>query len=155
MVTLFWRSHYILAIYFVHKETILISVLVIRKDILKEIIILNQNTDFSSVLKRESELPLDSGKIISVTGVRRCGKTYLLLFAMKNLLDRKIDKSNLVYINFEDERLSLETGELDLIIQAYMEIYPGHELKNVYFFFDEIQNLQDGRNLSEAVLMME
>lgn len=113
----------------------------IRKDILKEIIILNQNTDFSSVLKRESELPLDSGKIISVTGVRRCGKTHLLLFSMKNLLDRKINKSDLVYINFEDERLSLETGDLDLIIQAYMELYPGHKLKNVYFFFDEIQNV--------------
>ncbi|MEI6050313.1 MAG: ATP-binding protein [Bacteroidota bacterium] len=113
----------------------------IRKDVLKEIIVLNQNTDFSSVLKRDSELPLDSGKIISVTGVRRCGKTYLLLHGMKNLLERKIDKSNLVYINFEDERLYLETGELDLILQAYMELYPDNELKNVYFFFDEIQNL--------------
>ena len=112
-----------------------------RKDILKEIIVLNQNTDFSSVLKRESELPLDSGKIISVTGVRRCGKTHLLLFAMRNLLERKIDKNDLVYINFEDERLSFETGDLDLIIQAYMELNPGHELKNVFFFFDEIQNL--------------
>lgn len=113
----------------------------IRKDILKEIIVLNQNTDFSTVLKREAELPLDSGKIISTTGVRRCGKTHLLLFAMKNLLEQKIDKSDLVYINFEDERLSLETGDLDLIIQAYMELYPGNKLKNVYFFFDEIQNV--------------
>lgn len=113
----------------------------IRKAILKEIIVLNQNKDFSSVLKRESELPLDSGKIISVSGVRRCGKTHLLLLAMKNLVENKIDKNDLVYINFEDERLSLESGDLDLIIQAYMELYPGRELKNVYFFFDEIQNL--------------
>ena len=73
-----------------------------RKDILKEIIVLNQNTDFSSVLKREAELPINSGKIISITGVRRCGKTCLLLLAMKNLLECKIDKNDLVYINFED-----------------------------------------------------
>ena len=111
-----------------------------RKDILKEIIVLNQNIEFGSILKRETELPLDSGKIISVTGVRRCGKTHLMLLAMKNLIKRKTDKSDLVYINFEDERLLLDTGDLDLIIQAYMELYPAHELKNVYFFFDEIQN---------------
>jgi len=112
-----------------------------RKDILKEIIVLNQNTDLSSVLKRDAELPINSGKIISITGVRRCGKTCLLLLAMKNLLECRIDKNDLVYINFEDERLSFETDDLDLIVQAYMELYPGHELKNVYFFFDEVQNL--------------
>jgi predicted AAA+ superfamily ATPase len=127
---------------FVYKETIRIFVLMTRKEILKEIIVLNQDTDLSFVLKRDAELPLDSGKIISVSGVRRCGKTYLLLLAMKNLLERKISKNDLVYINFEDERLSPETGDLDLIIQSYMELFPDHELKNVYFFFDEIQNLQ-------------
>ncbi len=113
----------------------------IRKDILKELIILNQNIDLTAVLNRESEAPLDSGKIVSVSGVRRCGKTHLLLFAMKKLLERKISKNKLVFINFEDERLSFEPGDFDLIIQAYLELYPDTDLKNVYFFFDEIQNL--------------
>ncbi|NCO13941.1 MAG: ATP-binding protein, partial [Thiomicrospira sp.] len=48
----------------------------------------------------------------------------------------------LVYLSFEDERLSLQAEDLDLILQAYRELYPELDLSQCYFFFDEIQEVQ-------------
>lgn len=45
----------------------------------------------------------------------------------------------LLYFNFEDERLHLSPSELDLILQAYQELYPALKMSDCYFFFDEIQ----------------
>ncbi len=112
-----------------------------RKQVIKEVIIDNQNINLSKVNKRTIELPIHSTKIVSLTGVRRSGKTYLLLYTIYRLLKNKVDKSNIIYINFEDERLDLNTEDLDLILQAYRELYPGNNLDNCYFFFDEIQNI--------------
>ncbi|NTW84456.1 MAG: ATP-binding protein, partial [Chlorobiaceae bacterium] len=42
---------------------------------------------------------------------------------------------------FEDERLELKTEELDLLLQAYQELYPEMLMEGCYFFFDEIQNV--------------
>ena len=47
----------------------------------------------------------------------------------------------ILYINFEDERLQFnDPSELDLILQAYRELYPQFDLSTCYFFFDEIQD---------------
>lgn len=114
-----------------------------RKDILKEIIVQNQNKNFDFVLPRQEEVPLSTGKIITISGVRRCGKTHLLYHTINQLQNQKVDKSRILYLNFEDERLSLKTEELDLVIQSYMELYPELDLQNSWFFFDEIQNVPD------------
>ncbi len=112
-----------------------------RKEIIKEIIVDNQQMDLSLVRQRDSQVQTETGRIVSVTGIRRCGKTHLLMLAMKNLLDQKTERTRLVYINFEDERLSPETEDLDLILQAYAELYPENRLEDTFFFFDEIQNI--------------
>jgi len=112
-----------------------------RKEILKEIIVQNQNKNLDFVKPRQTQIPVNTGKIISVSGVRRCGKTHLLLFTINKLLNQNIDKAQILYLNFEDERLNFQTEELDLIIQSYTELYPNFELQNTYFFFDEIQNI--------------
>ena len=49
--------------------------------------------------------------------------------------------TSILYINFEDERLELKTEELDLLLQAYQELYPEMLLEGCSFFFDEIQNI--------------
>jgi len=112
-----------------------------RKEILKEIIVQNQNKNLYFVKPRQTQIPINTGKIISVSGVRRCGKTHLLLFTIHNLLKQNVRKAQILYLNFEDERLNLQTEELDLIIQSYTELYPNLDLQNSYFFFDEIQNV--------------
>ena len=49
-----------------------------RKDIFKRLIADSQEKDLSHVMDRDVEIPFDSGKIISLIGVRRSGKTHLL-----------------------------------------------------------------------------
>jgi hypothetical protein len=60
---------------------------------------------------------------------------------MEDLLARGVPKTSILYVNFEDERLDLSTDELDLLLQAYRELYPDTLLSDCWFFFDEIQNV--------------
>lgn len=113
----------------------------IKKENLKQII-----RDFHlqgkfDVIPRDIPIPLNTGKIITIMGVRRCGKTCVLLDTI-NMLSKDVDKTQILYVNFEDERLGLTAEELDLIIQSYSELYPEQDLGACYFFFDEIQNVE-------------
>ena len=113
------------------------------KETIKEIIVKNQNKDFTNIHKRDVEIPINTGKIISVTGVRRCGKTHLLFLAIRKLLDSGTNRQKIVFINFEDERLNFSSDNLDLIIQSYRELFPEVKLNEVYLFFDEVQNVEN------------
>lgn len=111
-----------------------------KKQLLKQIIRdfhLNENFD---VKPRNIQPPIDTKKIITLIGVRRCGKTSIF-YHMINQLIEKIEKTKILFLNFEDERFELNSDELDLILQAYMELYPSYKLSECYFFFDEIQNI--------------
>ena len=113
----------------------------IKKEVIKEVILQNQNRLLSHLKNRNIEIPTNTGKIISVTGVRRSGKSHLLLLTIKKLVENNLSKKNIIFINFEDERLKLKVEELDLILQSYRELYPNILMRDVYIFFDEIQNL--------------
>lgn len=63
--------------------------------------------------RRSLDVPLDLGKIIILVGPRRAGKTYYLFQLMKGLESSGIARQEMLYMNFEDERLDLE-GENDL-----------------------------------------
>ncbi len=92
------------------------------------------------VHSRELQLPINTQKIITLMGVRRCGKTSIL-YETINRLTQSIDKKRILFFNFEDERFELNQESLDLILQAYMELYPEIEMRETYLFFDEIQNV--------------
>lgn len=92
------------------------------------------------VLPREIELPVDSGQMVTVTGVRRCGKSSMMKIVANRLLAQGVDRRRILWINFDDERLDgMKSDELDEILQAYREMFPDIELSSVYMFFDEIQ----------------
>lgn len=112
------------------------------KETIKLIIKRFQETELSGIVSRNIELPTDSNKIISLVGVRRCGKTYLLYDTILKLRKSGIPTENILFINFEDERLQLKTNELDLIIQSWRELHQGKNISEHYFFFDEIQNIE-------------
>ncbi|MEW6584348.1 MAG: ATP-binding protein [Nitrospirota bacterium] len=114
-----------------------------KKDLLKGIIRDFHVAPLAEFIDRDIEVPLSSGKIISLIGARRSGKTSLLLNSIRKLKKEGLDTRNVLYLNFEDERLDLKTGELDLILQAYRELYPDLNLKECYLIFDEIQNVQN------------
>ncbi len=112
------------------------------KQVLKDIILENQGFMVSEIINRDLSIPLDLGIIVSIIGTRRCGKTYILYDLINKLYKKKVAKENIVFFNFEDERLNIKHSELDLILQSYQELFPNISLGDVYFFFDEIQNVQ-------------
>lgn len=94
----------------------------------------------SDVRERQLRVPLDSRKIISLIGPRRCGKTYYA-FQLINQLFARGDGDKIIYLNFEDERLDLTSGQLHLILEAYYELFPENYGKALFIFFDEIQEI--------------
>ena len=79
----------------------------------------------------------DHGRYVLV-GVRQAGKSYMLYKRAKQLLAQGLQLEELVYIDFDDERLLEMTYEdFDTILQAYMSAY---QYKPI-FLFDEIQNI--------------
>ena len=110
---------------------------------LKAIIVMRQQEFPVPLIERENPLPIDYKRIITVPGVRRCGKSSKMELVVNSLLAQGIPKENILWIGFDDERLiSMKKEELDSIIQAYRELYPQIELSQVYFFFDEIQLIE-------------
>lgn len=95
---------------------------------------------FKEVFERALEIPLRSQKIISLTGPRRCGKTFYF-YSLINQLISDIPVDRIIYINFEDERIEIDSRQLHLIMDAYYELYPENYNKEIFIFFDEIQNI--------------
>lgn len=111
-----------------------------KKDLLKTLIRDFQVRAIAALKPRDLDIPLHLNKVVTLTGVRRSGKSSILLQAIGKLRET-VPSEQIVYLNFEDERLDLSTQELDLIVQAYRELYPMLDLAQCYFFFDEIQNI--------------
>jgi hypothetical protein len=111
------------------------------REIFRRIIIDFQERTLRATIKRDIEVPLFSDKIITLIGVRRCGKTSIL-YKMIEELTQSVDSKNIVYVNFEDDRLLGTTvGDLDDLIEGYFEIYPQKRDEKIYLFVDEVQNI--------------
>ncbi|MBU0764750.1 MAG: ATP-binding protein [Bacteroidetes bacterium] len=112
-----------------------------KKDIFKKIITDNQEY-LPERQTRALKFPVDSNKIITVKGPRRSGKTSLF-YSTINELKKIHNPSQIVYINFDDDRLHpIDITDCRLFIDAYYELFPSNKEQNVYFFFDEIQNVK-------------
>ena len=113
-----------------------------RKELFKTLIALIQAELPFDRMEREMVIPEDPDSIITVPGVRRAGKSSLLMLAVNKLLATGIKKEQILWINFDDERLSgMQTEELDEVLSAYREMFPDINMKDVYMFFDEIQSV--------------
>ncbi len=115
----------------------------VTKELIKELIVSFQNALPLSVISRETVIPTDTEKIITLPGVRRCGKSSVFMLTINEILSQGVDKERILYINFDDDRLMFEPGEADKILEAYRELYPEIPFSDVYVFFDEIQELDN------------
>jgi uncharacterized protein len=80
-------------------------------------------------------------KIMVAIGMRRTGKTYLLIQIIQNLL-KDVPISRILYINFDDERLlPMTQKEFGKLVDAFYTLYPENHDHLCYLFFDEIQNV--------------
>ena len=73
-----------------------------------------------------------------LVGVRRSGKSYMLYHQIQQLLREGKQWSDMLYLNFEDERLENFTAEdFNHLLECHQEMYG----KRPMLFLDEIQNI--------------
>jgi len=93
--------------------------------------------------RRKTSLPWIPGKIDTVIGMRRSGKTWFLYQRMRELLQEGVPAEAFVYLNFEDERLMpMTASDLHLIPDTFYRRHPHFKERLCVYFFDEIQNVQ-------------
>lgn len=98
----------------------------------------------SNIVKRNVHIPDMPNKIKVVIGMRRTGKTYYLLDKIKQLLDKGLPYSRIIYINLEDDRLQpMNAKQLAALIDEFYALYPDNHHQHCQLFFDEIQTVED------------
>ena len=111
-----------------------------KKEVIKSLIAIKQSEIPFDVIERDVKLPVNRKKIITVPGVRRCGKSTMMEIAINQLIQEGVPKQNILWLGFDDERLiNMSSDELDDVLIAYMEMFPDIPIKDVHLFFDEIQ----------------
>lgn len=83
---------------------------------------------------------LETNHVLTITGPRRAGKSFIMRQAAKALTQRGVGKDNILIVNFEDPRFSeLNTALLEQMYDTYLEfLAPKGPL---YLFLDEVQEI--------------
>lgn len=101
-------------------------------------IILSQQSFIKDIKVQPRKLDIEPVGNYVLTGIRRAGKTYMLYQYIQQLLQEGHDIREILFVNFEDERITDITKEqLHLVIDAYREMFAGEPI----IFLDEIQNV--------------
>lgn len=111
--------------------------MLMNKDLAKIIIAENQKL-ILGVKFYPRDYQFDEHLNYVLVGLRRAGKSYLLYQQIHTLLQQGHDITEMLYFNFEDDRLdSLTTEDLNLIKTAYEEMFDCKP----FVFLDEVQNV--------------
>ena len=108
------------------------------------------------MIKRELYMkkirPYMHQNIIKVlTGIRRCGKSVMLELIRQELLDTGISEDQCLMVNFESKAVDYVTS-VDASYQ-YMVDFVRKNQKKVYFFLDEVQELDGWEKLVNACMI--
>ena len=128
-----------------------------KLDRLQEIILDYQEVVLFTGTARRLGLQQMPGKAAVCIGVRRSGKSTYLHQIVNGLLQEGIDRKNILYINFFDDRLHhlLHEGPA-VLLDAYFSLYPEKKNKEtVYCFFDEIQSVSNWEAFVDRILRTE
>ena len=107
----------------------------IDKDLIKRLIVEYQR-EVTNIHLIERDYEMEDGLNYVFVGLRRAGKSYMMFRQIQKLLKNGHSIDEILYFNFEDDRLAmLNTVDLDLIKICYEEMYDHKPL----FFLDEIQ----------------
>jgi len=87
------------------------------------------------------DLWMHTDEVVVVKGIRRSGKSTLMINRIKHLLSTGVDVKNILFVNLEDPRFinHLDVALLEQIKSVYLE-YLDPDSKP-YLFLDEIQNV--------------
>lgn len=117
---------------------------VMEKRVIKSLIIEKQNEiPTMEIMPRELELEETCNYVF--VGLRRAGKSYLMFQHIQELLLKKeVRIEEILYINFEDERIAdIKVEELGLIVEAYHD----YILINHGFIWMKYRMYKDGKSL--------
>ncbi len=96
----------------------------------------------SAYLDRLGSLITGSNQVITITGPRRAGKSYLMRQMARRLSDKGVRKENILFVNFEDPRFaSLDTKVLAQVYDVYKGFFS--PIDTPYIFLDEIQEVTE------------
>lgn len=110
-----------------------------NRDTLKQIMIDQKETYLNNTIITRQYL-LEENVNYCFVGIRRTGKSYLMYQQIKQLESKGVPLSQIVYVNFEDERL-LETKVTDLNTILEIGLEMSGSTNKPYLFLDEIQNI--------------
>ena len=84
---------------------------------------------------------LKSDEIIILKGIRRSGKSTLMINHIRHLINKGVDIKEILFVNFEDPRFNgeLNSDLLEQIFEIYNE-FINNETKP-HIFLDEVQNV--------------
>ena len=95
------------------------------------------------------DIQTDGFKCCIFVGVRRAGKSFVLYEKIQQMLGQGHTWDEILYLNFEDERLgSLDISDMDTILECHMEM--GGVAKPA-LFLDEIQNITGWEKFARRV----
>jgi hypothetical protein len=107
------------------------------KQLLKQILRENQ-LEVERYVVEPRELKFDNFPCRVLVGVRRAGKSYMLYHRIQQLLTEGHKWDEILYMNFEDERLeNFGTEDFNRLLECHQEMYG----KRPMLFLDEIQNI--------------
>lgn len=110
-----------------------------NRDVLKQIIIDQKEMYLGNPLISR-DYDLEENVNYCFVGIRRTGKSYMMYQQIHDLMNDGISSSQIVYVNFEDERLlEISVDDLNTILELGIE-FSGSKGKP-YLFLDEIQNV--------------
>lgn len=110
------------------------------KDIIKSILLKNQER-LPQITLIKRDVRFDPKGSYVLVGLRRAGKSYMLYqHIQQRIADGLSQREDILYINFEDDRLDIKNmSELDSIMQSYEELYQGRQ---PIVYLDEIQIIE-------------
>lgn len=112
-----------------------------NRDTLKQIMIDQKETYLNNTIITRQYL-LEENVNYCFVGIRRTGKSYLMYQQIKQLESKGVPLSQIVYVNFEDERLlEIKVTDLNTILEIGLEM--SGSANKPYLFLDEIQNIND------------
>lgn len=110
----------------------------------KEVIANWKEFKIPALFSRNHNVNLDSDFIITISGPRRAGKTFVCFQIIEELIEKGIPRENILYINFEDNKLiGADSNDLERLLETYFELYNINKDKKIYLFLDEIQTVKN------------
>ena len=106
-------------------------------EVIKQVIY-EQHAIIRSAVINERAYTFEPNANYILTGLRRSGKSTLLFSIVQKLIADGADWNQIVYVNFEDERLvEFELADFSDLVEVSSELSD----KTPYFFLDEVQNV--------------